>query len=367
MKLSILYAYRNREPQRIQNSLTSLQKQHKSSADFEVIFVDYGSTEDFQKPIQKVVDSYSFANYYYVGHEGLLWCKARALNFGIQKAKCDRIFIADADVVFNKDFLKHIKSLDVQDSFYLFDIAYLDKKLKPENVLSIPFENRKHSHIHETFGVGLFNKQALEKVNGLDAFFHFYGSEDEDLNRRLQNLDYHKKKFYGLWLQHIWHERYPKPKDVILTKEPRLSQIMRINQQHMMLNDQRKVTFTSRGIVNITYYKKTDLERLNQVTTLYVIPNKKASVDMWLYLHIDEVIKQYKVVKFEFVSDRAPTTLKYKVKKKLSKPVQQYYTMKEVNDLLLRQIIFKWHDFNYKLEVVPECEKIVFVLESKAE
>jgi hypothetical protein len=135
----------------------------------------------------------------------------------------------------------------------------------------------------------------------------------------------------------------------------------------MMLNDQRKVTFTSRGIVNITYYKKTDLERLNQVTTLYVIPNKKASVDMWLYLHIDEVIKQYKVVKFEFVSDRAPTTLKYKVKKKLSKPVQQYYTMKEVNDLLLRQIIFKWHDFNYKLEVVPECEKIVFVLESKAE
>ena len=83
MKLSILFAYRNREPQRIKNSLMSLQKQYKNVAEFEVVFVDYGSTEGFQRLIQEVVESFSFAHYKYIAHKGLLWNKSKAINYRV--------------------------------------------------------------------------------------------------------------------------------------------------------------------------------------------------------------------------------------------------------------------------------------------
>ena len=360
--LSIIYAFRNRDTHRIQASLESLVSQ-SFELDFEVIFVDYGSEEQYFEPIKNLVQAFDFTHFYSIGHSGLLWCKARALNYAFTKVKYKSIFIADADVVFHEDFFKQLIDLDLSQSFYLFDIAYLSNELSPDKVINLPFNKRKHTHVHDTFGVGLFPKKGIEKVGGLDAFFHFYGSEDEDLNRRLINAGYQKKKAKGLYLQHIWHERYPQPKDNQLTQEPRISQIMRINQAHMLTNDSRGITTTSRGIKHVNYYSFNDLQRLEKPSTNIQITNKQAAVDMWLRLHVEEMINVNEIVQFEFVAEATPKTAKYKIKQKLGKSVPLYYTMKEVNDLLLKQIIYQWHNHNYKLEIHPEEERIVFTLE----
>jgi len=360
--LSIIYAFRNRDTHRIQASLESLANQ-SHHLNFEVVFVDYGSEMQYFKPIKKLVQKFYFAHFFSIGHSGLLWCKARALNYAFTKTRHDNIFVADADVVFHKDFFSHVINLDVSNAFYLFDIAYLSKDLGVKEVMNSSFSDRMSTHIHTTFGVSLFPKRGIERVGGLDAFFHFYGSEDEDLNRRLMNAGYQKIKAEGLYLQHIWHERYPQPKDNMLTQEPRLRQIMRINQAHMLTNDRREITSTSRGIEDVNYYSKEDLQRLDKPLAKIQISNKQAEVDMWLRLHIEEMVTEHGIVQFEFVSEATPKTAKYKIKQKLGKSITLYYTMKEVNDLLLKQVIYKWHNHNYKLEIQAEEERILFTLE----
>ena len=361
--ISIIYAYQDRDTSRIKASLDSLQQQ-SSNTDFEVIFVDYGSNEDYQKPIQQLVKSYFFVKYYYIGHPGLLWCKARALNYGIKKAEASKLFIADADVVFHDEFLKAINHLDLSIAFYLFDIAYLSQKMTAEDVITTPFQDKDFTHVHDTFGVGLFSKEALLKVNGLDTYFHFYGSEDEDLNRRLQQAGYKKEKCEGVWLQHIWHKRYPKSKDKCYTIAPRIYNIMRINQQHMFYNDQFEVGYTSRGIDSTTYFSSTDYERLQQPEKVYQCSNKCAEVDHCINFVMDEWFNIYKTVEFKFTESYLPKTKKYKIKKGFGKTVHAYYDFKTVNDLLLKQLLFKYRDYNYKLSLVKSPNQIQLTIEN---
>ncbi len=41
---------------------------------------------ELSEDLEEVINEFSFANYHYIGHEGLLWNKSKALNYGIQKA-----------------------------------------------------------------------------------------------------------------------------------------------------------------------------------------------------------------------------------------------------------------------------------------
>ena len=361
--LSIVYAFKNRNTSHIKASLDSLQQQI-SDSNFEVVFVDYGSDENYQKPIQQLVESYPFTSYYYTGHPGLLWCKARALNYGIKKTKASKLFLADADVVFHTKFLKAINQLDLSTAFYLFDIAYLSQSATAEDVKTTTFENRSFTHVHDTFGVGLFSKEALLKVNGLDTFFHFYGSEDEDLNRRLQQVGYKKEKYKGVWLQHIWHERYPKSEDKSYTTAPRIFNIMRINQQHMFYNDQFKVGCTSGGINSTIYFSLTDYERLQRPEEVYQCSNKCNEVDHCINFVMNEWLNIYRTVEFKFTESHLPKTKKYKIKKGLGKTVQAYYDFKTVNDLLLKQILFQYRDYNYRLSLTKSPNQIQLTIEN---
>src|SRR5690554_5688657 len=99
MIISIIYAFRDRDEKRVELSLQSLERQ--TSQNFEVIFVDYGSRDHFAAPVNNVVEKFSFGNYYYIAHKGLLWNKSKALNYGLQMAKGDYVFIADVDIVFH--------------------------------------------------------------------------------------------------------------------------------------------------------------------------------------------------------------------------------------------------------------------------
>lgn len=362
-QLSIIYAYRNRDTARIKASLESLAQQ--SQLNFEVVFVDYGSQQAYAKEVKNHIESYEFANYYYIGHPGLLWCKAKALNYGIERAQSEAVFIADADVVFHPEFTAKISILELQQSFYVFDIAYLKPNITPEAVLNTDFNQRKHKFIHDTFGVALFSKQALLKVNGLDTFFHFYGSEDEDLNRRLQHAGYLKNKFEGLYIQHIWHKRYPQPKDTTYTAQPRVFNIMRMNQNHMLYNDKNQVSRAINGIDNTPYYTVQDLKRLAYPEKQITITNASASVDHSIYYELDLALQKFQSVQLVITASSIPNSYKYKIKKIWGKTVHPYYPFKTVNDILLKHILFNYRDHNYILELTQNPNRIRFTLENK--
>ncbi len=229
-RFSILFAYRDRDQLRIRNCLESLEIQ--SQKDFEVVFVDYGSTTENSKKLKEVLSDFSFVRYYYVAHPGLLWNKSKAFNYGIKKSNSDYIVTADIDLIFHPEFIENIDSLAFRDSFTIFSYAYLPESLNVQKISGKEFADLKATHTGHITGSGLYPKKALEEIHGFDEFYHFYGSEDEDLFTRLENYGLKKIQEPFNMLAHQWHPRYPFEERNKLSKTPKIHNIRRINMAH---------------------------------------------------------------------------------------------------------------------------------------
>lgn len=358
-KITILYAFRNRDAQRVRLSLQSLQQQ--SAQGFEVVFVDYGSDADCAKEVAQVVNAFQFASYHYIAHPGLLWNKSKALNYGIKQAKGAYVLINDVDVILHPMALAKFETLCSPTSFNLFKIGYLSESVSLEQVRTSTFEKLKPSHIGNTFGIGLFPKTALERVCGLDVFFHFYGSEDEDLNARLLLAGFQVQQENQVHFLHLWHPRYPKKKDKQLTVSPRLYNAQRINQQHFLNQKNKKKYIPNNQEQWGCCFSTKDLEALiSQPNINLRIPNINALVTHFLR----EELKNYqgKTLEVLFYEDEYYQSLKYKIKKTLGKQSQPYCSMKEVNDEILKTIVFDYRDHNYIFEVSPSLKEIRFLI-----
>ncbi|WP_298556309.1 galactosyltransferase-related protein [uncultured Algibacter sp.] len=355
---TILFAYRNRDPNRVKLSLLSLKKQKRIN--FEVVFIDYGSTLDYSKNISEVVGNFEFSTYCYIGHKGLLWNKSKALNYGITKSKTDTIFIADVDVLVAPSFSVVIESLIKPNQFSLFKIGYLPESISSDTIEKSSFEELKPKHYGDTFGIGLFPKKALEKVNGLDEFFHFYGSEDEDLNFRLTTAGYNMNRCESNLLLHQWHERYPQKAKEELTITPRLSNIQRINQRHFLRHKENQ-EFTLGEVENRKYYTKSDFEILKNPSKIIEIDNIEAKVIHVLNYELRTI--KGDIAQIVFKESTYYNSSKYKVKSVLNKQSQPYLSMKQVNDLVLQKVLFDYRNHNYIYEVSKDLKIIEFTID----
>lgn len=359
-KFTIVFAYRNRDSKRVRLSLLSLKKQIQIN--FEVVFIDYGSMPYYSEGIKQVVDTFEYATYHYIGHNGLLWNKSKALNYGITKAQTETIFIADVDVIFAQNFSGLVENLMNSNQFHLFKIGYLPQSVTTEFIESSDFERLKPKHYGDTFGIGLFPKSALIKVGGLDEFFHFYGSEDEDLNFRLISAGYKMCRCEENILLHQWHERYPRKTKENLTVTPRLSNIQRINQRHFLRHKENQ-----KAVLNETrkrrYYNKSDYKILEKPTKIITIENIEAHVVH--YLNFELPHRKNDIIKLIVKESTYYKSLKYNIKTVLKKQAQPYLSMKQVNDLVLQKIIFNYRDFNYAYEISEDLKTILFSIDLK--
>ena len=98
MKVSVVIVYKNRDTKRVKNTLDSIKNQTLDG--IEVIFIDYGSDEIYQQAIQPLVESYSFAKYYFNDTRGMPWNRSHALNTGIKLAAADYVLLGDIDWVY---------------------------------------------------------------------------------------------------------------------------------------------------------------------------------------------------------------------------------------------------------------------------
>ncbi|RKE97980.1 glycosyltransferase family 2 protein [Ichthyenterobacterium magnum] len=360
-KITVIYAYRNRDFERVRLSLQSLQNQ--SNQNFEVQFIDYGSEQHFAKSIKDVVESYSFATYHYVAHKGLLWNKSKALNYGISQTESDYVVLSDIDVVFATHFIDYCLNIAKPNQFLLFKIGYLPKDVEANQIEERRFLDLKPTHFGDTFGIGLFYNKALKEVKGLDPFFHFYGSEDEDLNSRLIEKGYTLNRCEENLLLHQWHPRFAEGNDDTLSVVPRLKNIQRINQRHYLWNKALKHT-KHRDVKNWNHvYTMHDESILNKPETTLFLNTIKAHVTHFLDYGINDYYD--KVIKVVFKEDDYYRSLKYKAKTLLHKETQPYVSLKYVNDRLLEAIIFKYRHANYAFYVVSDKKEIHFTIDLK--
>lgn len=357
-QITIIYPYRNRDSKRVWSSLRSLQQQ--TVKEFKVLFVDYGSELQFSESVKEVVNQFDFATYYYVGHKGLLWNKSKALNFGIKKAETDYIVTADIDVLFAETFVEKSLALANSNTFSLFKIGYLSQKITEQQQLELNFNTIETKFIGDTFGIGLYPKLALESVGGVDEFFHFYGSEDQDLNYRIELTGAHLVSCNDVLLYHQWHPRYPQKSNKQLTQIPRLSNALRINQRHFIRHQEESVIHPNPENWGFVY--KINDELLLKEPRLKI---ELSNISSHITHFFGEEIKRYKNSVVQVLITEAPysKSLKYQVKKVLGKQTQPYMTMKEVNDLILKAIVFTYRDYNYSYVVSKDLKQICFTLD----
>jgi glycosyltransferase involved in cell wall biosynthesis len=353
--ITLLFAYRDRDPSRVFHSMKCLEKQTDSH--FQVIFVDYGSSEKNSRAIMKTLSDFSFVEYHYVAHPGLLWNKSKAFNYGIRKAIADYIVTVDIDLIFYPEFVASAKRLAKPDNYTVFSYAYLQKQEVTFDISDRDFSDLKPSHIGYITGSGLYSKASLQRIHGFDEFYHFYGSEDEDLFIRLENAGIHKKEEERNMLAHQWHPRYPFEERNELSLTPKINNIRRINLKHYQVARDRKKILPDNQEEWGACYTLDDREKLQTPDEVFMLDCKESSVIHFLY----EFLPNSKgVVEVNFSESEKGFNLKRSVKKALGKESEPLWDLKQVNDEILKLILFQYRNHNYEYWVGEDLRSLTF-------
>lgn len=164
-EITIIYANRDRDLERIRLTLDSLSKQ--TDQNFKVIFVDYGSKYELLVELKELFKNYTFVQLFALEVPQLLWNKSKALNYGILKASTPFIFIADVDLLFHPLTTKKLEDFSGQNSFGLFSLNYLSKEESAEVVKRNKIKNLEIKRKGEVNGMILAPKKSFYRSGWL--------------------------------------------------------------------------------------------------------------------------------------------------------------------------------------------------------
>ena len=350
--ITIIYPYRNREPERIKRSLNSLFKQNKQN--FEVVFIDYGSKNETAAEIKKIVEGFSFCSYVYLFSELQPWNKSKALNYVIKDLKSEYCLVADVDMIFHPDFTTTLDEHCVPNKVTYFQVGFLSKE---ESQKKKPFEEYKIKFFsnYEATGISLFPVQKLKEIRGFDEFFHFWGAEDTDVHNRLKNVDC-TLNFYNtkVLVLHQWHFNYRKRETKTLNTDLQLSRIVEFNHLHMMQNLKNKTTIVNNKCWG-NVMSKSELDQLKEYPVI-PISNQKEEIDYFLFQKFKKT--KDKILAIEVKENSINNSIKYRAKKLLGKKVPEFYPLKEVNDRVLQHIVSFYHSKPYIYWVSEDLKTI---------
>jgi hypothetical protein len=353
LELTVLFTYRNRELERVKIAMDSLVAQ--SDRNFTVLFIDYGSCLLHSKALQELLRDYSFVTYFYSYHIDQPWSRAKAVNIGIQLVKTPYVFVSDIDMIFKPNFIEIVQQLkDPKVSVY-FKVGFLNqsesKKSKPFDDYKISFSSKPGAQ-----GLSLFPVAALKKVRGFDEFLHFWGAEDEDVHNRLLKAGY-QVTFYDkeILMLHRWHPTYRNSESDVLSKDLQVKSIPKLNQEYFAYMRDKNSIATNDEYWGVPITKD-DYEALMSKDVDRVILNNKEYIYLFLFVELPRFEKG--IIAVEFKADPFQDSAKYLVKKKLGRSVSTYFTVKEINDLLLLHLISFYTNHQFSFTVGADLKSI---------
>jgi glycosyltransferase involved in cell wall biosynthesis len=354
--ITILYAYRNREFNRVKRSLDSLASQAKQN--FNVIFVDYGSKKEIASEIKELVKHYSFCSYHYLFTQLQPWNKSKAFNYALKNLDSQYCFTADVDMIFHSEFTSVLEQECNPDKATYFQVGYMSDGENKKEGANYDDYNIKSLSSRDSTGMTLFPVERLKSIQGFDEFFHFWGAEDTEIHNRIKKtgceLEFYDQKVLML---HQWHKNYRSRETVDLNTELQLSRIVEINHLHLVRNSENEIqNINSENWGEII--SDSEFNVLEGWETDFILNNKVEIIEHFLFVELPRF--QGGILSVCFVEDDFRRSLKYKLKKRLGKKVPKYYSLKEINDKLLLHIISFYHQFPYTYKVSNDLKSISF-------
>jgi len=218
--VTVLIGIRNRADHRIANALRSIREQKYPAHLIQIAVIDYGS-EPTSAQLTKDVCQRHGAEYVRID-DAPIWSRSRCLNVGIRRATTKFLMTSDADVVLSPRYLSG--ALHVLTTSHLSVICSPMLDLPEDSTATfrrmaetgedLQAETWKQScsprlgwDFHPSVAVSY--TAFFQLIRGYDEYYELWGSEDDDLLRRLQYL--------GLQVQtldaesfylHQWHPKF---------------------------------------------------------------------------------------------------------------------------------------------------------------
>ncbi len=313
--LSFIVGFRNREIERVKLFLDNLLRIYHN--DFELIFIDYGSSKEVSTEVKDLVSKYDFATYYFFNSRGQNWNRAKCLNYGATKSKGQFIFTSDIDFLFSKNFIPTIQRTIKPNKALYFKVGFLTQKQSQ----NIQFETEKYkieSYSNEdAIGALLISRQMFEEVGGYDEFYEIWGVEDNDMLHRIK-MTTNEIHFYNtdtlIW--HIWH--LPVKNSNILPKgwvkflkdyfEHKKQSISSCNENYYCHLDQSRPILSNKGNIE---FKEIDVKCSSNYLNLLIkqeLLQLKPNCGLKINFNFEQVIKINKTSLNKFVRIVNPIT-----------------------------------------------------------
>lgn len=324
---------------------------------FEVFFVNYGSSPTFSEQVKELCSLYDFVNYRFCHTQFQPWNKSRALNSMIKKLTTNFCFVADVDMIFHPEFIRKAIQIQEPDKTVYFQVGFLSPHDKVGNKKFNEYSNLRKSTFEAT-GLSMFPVKILQKLRGFDEFYHFWGAEDTDMHTRIKNagyeIEYYEKE---VLLLHQWHPSYRSKEVEKLTEDLQITGIVQLNHQHLKFAIEKKLTGVNPNGWGKILSKADEFELINAPIYLK-IQNEKRQVEELLYGQLPSLHNQ--VTKIVIETDPFQNSKKFKTKKLLRKKVPDYYSLKEINDLVLLHLISFYRNLPYIYQIDISNSQITF-------
>ncbi len=352
--ITLVLTYRNRDLTLVKKCLDSLAIQTNNQ--FQVIVLDYGSTNYFSDNLKTLCYEYSFIKLVQCPTQGQLWNKARAINIGLKQSESDFFLVADIDMIFSPNFLDKVYQLKKENEITYFQVGFLSEE---ESKQSKDFSSYsiKHRSTNQATGITLYPTQLLMQVNGYDEFYHGWGSEDTDIHNRLKNLGI-PIHFYDseILLLHQWHLKEYRS---LKSGYPFHSHLERINQKYMEKSKDLNRTKANEGFEWGKPFSENDYKRLFSPKQKIIITNEKNEFKAFV---LGGIFQMNSCIEIKIKQHKKFKQLKNSIKRIVGKKALEFYNLKEANDLLLEMIIVHFRNVPYSYKYDLKKQEIILII-----
>ncbi|MFT6779334.1 MAG: putative glycosyltransferase involved in capsule biosynthesis [Paraglaciecola sp.] len=218
--ITVVYGIRNRVDYKFWHSLNSIRVQNYVPNLINILVVDYGSIESDLTMIRKFCAQFD-AKLLETNKDGD-WNRAHCLNIGIKRVNTKYLLTTDTDIIFSDNYISELIETLKQDPLSVIFSKCLDLKESANKFLIANFESNQaidskelksqaegRSSGEANAGINASFTQFYKDINGYDEYFKLWGSEDNDIKRRLE--------YYGLesrsiaskaYYLHQWHPKH---------------------------------------------------------------------------------------------------------------------------------------------------------------
>ncbi len=247
--ITVMICIKGRMDFRLENNLRSIRSQTYPKELIKIVVVDYDNHEEDAKKLRSLCEKFE-AKIIRVTNRPV-WNKSHAFNVALRHVETKFLMTNDADMILSQNYIeesiKSIKSkplslvLNVMLDLSEDSVEELELYAKnghvpdTENLKSNTIKRKTYTDIvgADEMHIAIFVTYSIfcKIIRGYDEFYTFWGSEDNDMYRRLhyfglETINLKNRAYY----MHQWHPKYEG------VQHPGLNEVIKKNRDYFNLN-----------------------------------------------------------------------------------------------------------------------------------